>query len=272
MAKCVTPQVYLVGCTEIKVDSLDQYLRDIGVENWETDAGSDPEVLSEVMGRVCYRSFAPGLNPNVTKIREGNEKYLANIIAQRHGSVFEHAVLNFIFTGVSRVFTHELVRHRVGVAISQESMRYVRLQELGYPQIPDSMIDPSLDARIDEAIERAFEAVEREYTAVVEELGLDDGIFSMEQKKRITSKLRRMVPMGVSTAIGWSCNFRTLRTVLEQRTAPAAEVEMRLVFGQVARIVCNNFPSFFSDFVAGEDPEGSGILSWAPSTPNTVKI
>ncbi|MBV9282776.1 MAG: FAD-dependent thymidylate synthase, partial [Chloroflexi bacterium] len=44
-----------------------------------------------------------------------NREYLANIVNQEHGSVLEHVVWNFIITGVSRSFTHELVRHRVGV-------------------------------------------------------------------------------------------------------------------------------------------------------------
>ena len=33
---------------------------------------------------------------------------------------------------VSRVFTHELVRHRAGSAFSQESLRYVRLTDIGF--------------------------------------------------------------------------------------------------------------------------------------------
>src|SRR5690606_28015896 len=98
--------------------------------HWKTDAPSDSERLCEVMGRLCYRSFEPGLNPNVTRVREGNETYLANILNVGHGSVIEHANLNFIFADVSRVFTHELVRHRAGTAMSQESLRFVRLDKL----------------------------------------------------------------------------------------------------------------------------------------------
>ena len=33
---------------------------------------------------------------------------------------------------VSRVATHELVRHRAGVAVSQESLRFVRLDDLPF--------------------------------------------------------------------------------------------------------------------------------------------
>lgn len=127
----VEPQVFLVGETKAIEDELTEYLRQIEVPDWQSDAPTDVEKLIEVMGRLCYRSFAPGLNPNVTKVREHNSEYIENVITVKHGSVTEHSVLNFIFLDVSRVFTHELVRHRVGVAISQESLRFVRLENLG---------------------------------------------------------------------------------------------------------------------------------------------
>ena len=40
-------------------------------------------------------------------------------------SVLEHAVWNFVFTGISRTCTHELIRHRAGFGYSQLSQRYV---------------------------------------------------------------------------------------------------------------------------------------------------
>ena len=127
----VEPKVFLLGETRIVEEGLRAYLEHLGVPDWQTDAPSDAEKLIEVMGRLCYRSFEPGLNPNVTKVREGSAVYLGNILKTAHGSVIEHPVVNFIFADVSRVFTHELVRHRAGTAISQESLRFVRLDNLG---------------------------------------------------------------------------------------------------------------------------------------------
>ena len=83
----------------------------------------------EFGGRLCYRSWEPGLNPNVTKVRTDQDEYLRNILKQKHGSVLEHISYSFVFHNVSRVLTHELVRHRAGTAISQESMRFVRLDD-----------------------------------------------------------------------------------------------------------------------------------------------
>ena len=40
---------------------------------------------------MCYRSWEPGLNPNVRQVRTDQAKYLENILSMAHGSVLEHA-------------------------------------------------------------------------------------------------------------------------------------------------------------------------------------
>lgn len=98
------PKVYLMGKQMIDDGTLDQFLKDHGV-SWQSDTEVAGEYLTEVAGRVCYMSFAkprPG----------GNHAYIEHILEVGHGSVLEHAVWSFVFTGVSRSLTHELVRHR----------------------------------------------------------------------------------------------------------------------------------------------------------------
>lgn len=63
--KTVVPKVFLVGETRIVPEGLEQFLEHVGAPEWKSDAPSDSELLCEVMGRLCYRSFSPGLNPNV---------------------------------------------------------------------------------------------------------------------------------------------------------------------------------------------------------------
>ena len=60
--------------------------------------------------------------------------------------------------------------------------------------------------------------------------------------------MRRIAPDGLATTIGWSANPRTLRWVLEMRTAPEAEEEIRLVFGKVGEILVARYPNLFGDF------------------------
>lgn len=242
--RAVTPKVLLVGETRLNEAALDDYLEGVGAAGWTTDAPSEGEKLAEVMGRLCYRSFMPGLNANVTKVREGNEKYLRNIVDVMHGSVLEHVSLNFIFTDVSRVFTHELVRHRVGVAISQESLRYVRLTDLGQ-WLPTCIRE---DAHATTVFAQTFEHLEQLQRELAEHFKLDDAGVDFARKKEVTSALRRLAPIGLATAIGWSGNLRTIRFVLEQRTDPGAEEEIRLVFGEVGMICRERFPNVFADY------------------------
>lgn len=255
------PKVFLIGETRVVEDGLQGYLEHLGAAAWKTDAGSDVERLCEVYGRLCYRSFAPGLNPNVTKVREGNDRYLSNIINSRHGSVLEHPVVNFIFADVSRVFTHELVRHRAGTAVSQESLRYVRVEDL-------SAWVPTHIRESEEGMElfvRTFEQLEEVQRSLAQIYGIaEEGAF--DTKKKLTSAFRRLAPIGMATTIGWSCNFRALRHVIELRTDPHAEEEIRLVFGRVYEIVCERYPNLFSDYEV-VDVDG---LPWVKSEKRKV--
>jgi thymidylate synthase (FAD) len=240
----VKPEVFLVGETRIVESGLKDYLNHLGVPDWESDAPSDAEKLVEVMGRLCYRSFQPGLNPNVTKIREKNADYVSNILNVKHGSVLEHPVMNFVFVNVSRVFTHELVRHRPGVAISQESLRFVRLDDLG--QWVPTVIQE--DEKVVEIFQKTFSELEQLQLALAKHFKLDDDSIPFSKKKIVTSAMRRMAPIGLATAIGWSANIRTVRWILEMRTHPSAEEEIRLVFGKVGEIVIKRYPHLFGDF------------------------
>ena len=69
-----------------------------------------------------------------------------------------------------------------------------------------------------------------------------------DRKKKLTSAFRRVAPIGLATTIGWSCNFRTLRHVIEMRTEPSSEEEIRLVFGKVYGIVKDRYPNLMGDY------------------------
>src|SRR3954454_19864335 len=122
------PSVFLIARPAVDPEAMEEYLRAVGGEAWlqrRVREGEQPpnpgELLVEFGGRACYRSWEPGLNPNVTKVRTDQREYFANLLRSAHGSVLEHANYSFALLNVSRVFTHELVRHRAGSAFSQES-------------------------------------------------------------------------------------------------------------------------------------------------------
>jgi thymidylate synthase (FAD) len=212
--------------------------------------GNDSEALTEIAGRLCYRSYGIGVNPNLTKVRTDSAEYLANTLSKGDGSIFEHASLTFAFLKVSRIFTHELVRHRVGVAISQESMRYVRVTDIGM-WLPDELTEEQRSV-----VECAARDTEAHYKKL--EGTFDWEHMTMPQKKAATSALRRIIPDGIATNIVWTTNHRNLRHVLEQRTDPAAEIEIRMVFDEVGRIVSTDYPNIYQDFVREEQDDGLG--------------
>lgn len=245
----VEPKVFLVSRPSVDADGVAAYLDHIGARDWRTDAQTDGEALVELMARGCYKSFGVGLNPNVTKVREGIADYIANILKVGHGSVLEHATYSFMFCDVSRVFTHELVRHRVGCAISQESLRYVRLEDLGQ-WLPKCIQEDEWARGL---FAKTFRHLEGLQCELAEHFGLDDPGVPFARKKEVTSAMRRIAPIGLATNIGWSANIRTLRHVIEMRTSLAAEEEIRVVFDQVAKIMRREAPNAFGDYTRSED-------------------
>lgn len=251
--RSVTPEVFLVAVPQINWEQMREYLAAVGAAEWETKKrlipGSDfildgervrdAEDLVEFGGRLCYRSWEPGLNANVSKIREDSTEYLGNILSSGHGSVLEHANFSFVFHNVSRVFTHEMVRHRAGVAVSQESMRFVRLTDLPF-WFPDW-------ARADEELmNRAvilLAKMEEHQLWMAEHFGLDDPGVPFSVKKAKTSFMRRFAPDGVATGMLCTMNVRALRHIIYMRTALGAEEEIRLVFDEVARLAIEAIPN-----------------------------
>ena len=244
MGEVVEPKVFLLGETQANQDGINQLLEHLGVPDWSSDAESSAELLTEIYGRSCYRSFGTTLNPNVTRVRKTNSDYIENTLQKGDGSIFEHVTANFFFADVSRVFTHELVRHRVGSAMSQESLRYARLTDINW-------YAPTVIKEDDEAM-RIYVSKMEELSKLQNELAdmfeLDQKDKNFTVKKEATSAFRRLAPMGVATNIGWSANMRTIRHVIEMRTHPGAEEEIRLVFAKVAEIAISKWGNIFADY------------------------
>jgi thymidylate synthase (FAD) len=258
--KIVEPEVYLIAQTAVDSDQLKKLLESIGgstaldwLSKTKASSKSEGELLTEVAGRTCYKSFGIGLNPNVTKIRDSSKDYIQNTLSKGDGSIFEHATCTFGFVNVSRVCTHELVRHRVGVAISQESLRYVRPTEISLWLPPEFRGKETRIKSIVEHLESEYHKLESSY----EWNSMDFAI-----KKKITSALRRIMPDGIATSIIWTANHRTIRHVITMRTAESAEVEIRYVFDKVARMMKERFPLIYDDFEYVELDDGT--RSWKP--------
>src|SRR5215468_10166137 len=108
--RSVEPEVFLVARPKVDYDAMAAYLREVGGERWleRIDRGQlEAQDLAEFAGKMCYRSWEPGLNPNVRKVRDDQDAYLQNILKQQHGSVLEHVSFTFVLHNVSRVFCYD---------------------------------------------------------------------------------------------------------------------------------------------------------------------
>lgn len=241
------PGVYLVGRQEMDADELDRFLADHQVSTWTTDTEVAGEKLVEVAGRLCYMSFRaprPG----------GNSAYIGHILEVGHGSVLEHAVFNLIFTGVSRSFTHELVRHRAGWGYSQLSQRFVDESECEFVE-PDAIADdPELHAIWFDAVQ----ASQRAYKQLAD--GLAARFASIPdrtlRRKKAREAARSVLPNATETKIFVTANARALRHFIEMRGDPAADVEIRKVALAVLHLLSREAPNLFGDYEIYDLPEG----------------
>lgn len=212
------------------------------------------EVIQQA-GRNCYgkSSFA---RPNPATARHAG--YLANLIDKGHGSVFEHASVTFYIAGVSRNFTHELIRHR-HLSFSEISQRYVDPPQegLGFVEHPAWRL---LTARERELIKEVWRVAVRAYEAVAAEL-TRQGL----PRKRVREAARGVLPGGMETRIVVTGNLRAWREMLRKRLEvseegkPLADLEFYEVAKRVLAELRKLAPNAFQDFPVLESlPEGVG--------------
>lgn len=249
--KLVKPETYFVGATAVNYFEIIRYLEDTdqkefleSINQAKVEGLSDGEILCSFYAKLCYAALTTKKNENISRVRDINANIEGTILSG-HGSVFEHVYLNFVVSNCSRVFTHELVRHRVGTSFSQTSGRYVRSEELNL------VIDPILEP-VTDTIELLQESLEDWYAEAVVKMGLNDPAMPFDKKKKITSALRRLMPNGQANEMGFGLNLRSLRHLLQLRTSRHAEWEIRLVFNQIYDLVNAKYPAMFHDVMVEE--------------------
>ena len=242
------PKVYLVGRQTVDDSALSEFLADHDVKRWSTDTEVAGEKLIEVAGRLCYMSFAkprPG----------GNKAYIGHILEVGHGSVLEHSVFNLILTGVSRSFTHELVRHRAGFGYSQLSQRFVDESECAFVE-PDAIAeDPELHAIWLETIQTTQAAYKKLADGLAAKFAtIEDRTL---RRKKAREAARSVLPNATETKVFVTANGRALRHFIEMRSDPAADVEIRKVAVAILKLLQADAPNLFGDYVISSLPDGT---------------
>ena len=177
---------------------------------------------------------------------------------QGHHSVLEHAWWSFLLTGVTRAFTHQLVRHKVGFAYSQLSQQYH--DESGARTVMPDVIRqrPHLAAIWERAVEQTHEAYVELLNALAREtLSVSD----REGLRLIRSAARTVLPAATETKIAFTANARALRHFLRERGAIAGDEEMRGVSVLLLESVSKDAPGLFADFAVADVAGGVGVIA-----------
>lgn len=243
--KFVEPKVFILADTQINPTGKQAFLNYLGVPNWATDAQSGSEEVIEMAGKLCYMSFSTDLNKNLTRTgtRNNYEYIQKGLISTKHGSVLEHGTVTFAILNVSRIVTHELVRHRQGAAYSQLSGRYVRLDEVVMSDLPSCLKD---DAFARQVVEDAVRSTENYMQTLAKYFDLDNSTdFAM--KKEVTSAIRRIIGNGQANHIIATFNHRAIRHILEIRSSSHAEEEIRKMAELMFDAVVERYPAIYGD-------------------------
>lgn len=235
--------------------------------DWESDTEVPSQELVEFAGRLCYLSFGADAKMigghRCIPGRTANREYVENLLKVKHGSVLEHAVFTFLLEGVSRAFTHELIRHRAGFGYSQLSQRYVDESEVGFV-LPPEIVEgtPAF-----ETWTRACAQVADAYRALVEQVSaqVTDAPTATLRRKRARQAARAVLPNCAETKIVVTANARAWRHFIELRGAETADAEIRRVAIAVLRVLQREAPHIFGDFEILKAGDGSEITA----TPNS---
>lgn len=99
-----------------------------------------PERTVAMAARLCYSpAGAEELAESMSE--QQVSRLVGKIIELGHFSTLEHVSFTFAVEGVSRVLTHQLVRHRIA-SYSQQSQRYVKEHDFEYIVPPSVAANP----------------------------------------------------------------------------------------------------------------------------------
>lgn len=182
----------------------------------------------ERYARVCYKS-EDRMDP------EGDASFIKRILKSGHESIVEHEKVTVMFI-IDRGVSHELVRHRVGAAYSQESTRYCSYNQNKFGN-EITVIEPFFFEEDQAAYQLWSEScllAEKNYMAL-----LDVG--------RTAQEARSILPNSLKTEIVVTYNIREWRHFFRLRCDAAAHPQMRQVAIPLLLHFQSHLPVLFED-------------------------
>lgn len=187
----------------------------------------DAEKLIETAGRTSYLSFGK-------QGKDTEKAFIRMLIKRGHLSVLEHAYAAFRISGVSRAFTHQLVRHRL-CSFIQQSQRYVDESNFNFIEPQSIKNNPEAHSIFTESIDNA-----RKTYVELQKLGIKN------------EDARFVLPNAAESQIVVTANLREWRHIVELRGEPDAQWEIRRAAIEILKILKKHAPTVFGDFEIDE--------------------
>jgi thymidylate synthase (FAD) len=187
--------------------------------------------------RTCYSELEPQEIFRRATAGEINaaamQRLISNVIESGHGSTIEHIVFTFGISGVSRTLSHQLVRHRAGVAFDQQSQRYVKYKDAA-TMLPGTIADadPELRAAYETQVDGAL------------------GLYATLVEAGIPGEDARFAfPNATRTNLVMTTNLRALIHMSGLRLCTMAQWEIRRLFQLIRHEIFTVSP-FLGSFLA----------------------
>jgi thymidylate synthase (FAD) len=192
----------------------------------------NPEVTVALAMRRCYSAKPIEDLESELVSRPGYEKDLiAKALRDKTFDVIEHAVFMFEIEGISRVCSHQLVRHRIA-SYDQESQRFSAVEK------EDFIVPRSIDNN-------------PEALKVYEDL-LKSSVEAFKKLKDLDvpkEDARFVLPQSIGTKLVITANARSLMHFFWQRTATQAQWEIRELAELMLRECKKVAPTIFKDVI-----------------------
>lgn len=186
----------------------------------------EPEKTVAMSARLCYSPIgAAQLEEKISD--EQAAKLVHKLVDMGHFSTLEHVSFTFAVEGVSRVLTHQLVRHRIA-SYSQQSQRYVKEHDF------ETILPPSIAAR--PAAREKFEKL----------MGEIRGLYTEWTEMGIPAEdARYILPNAAETKIVVTMNARSLLNFFSLRCCNRAQWEIRILAEKMLEEVKKVAPVLF---------------------------
>lgn len=257
------PEIKIVAATEWIVD--EAHLQEHFIEELfpESDYFEDERIplgdpghgaqLVKFAGQLCYLSFGQQRTHNAQA-----SEYLRHIKESGHGSVLEHVSYSVLLWGVSRALTHELVRHRTGMAYSQVSQRYVAGKHLRFVESLATQHEIDLHDCFESWIDASAQQYVRREMLLLRKAQIEYKTATTDQRKAVRQEARRCLPNETEAPIVVTGNLRAWRHAIEQRCSPFADAEICRCFFSIFDALRSHEPILWEDYTV-ENKRADGL-------------